>query len=467
MAEPDWGSILDAAQNGSSPSASPPEPNWGAMLDAAQGVASPEAAMANSPDFGAAIDSAQAPQQSFGLGDTWPARLAQNLYSGAKDAINLPGDWVQAAQSGQDLPNAGDRVMNMAMFGAGVNPAVRAGDFAIPGIATRGTTNAPTVGAIDSAASAGYDAFRKAGIGIDPRAVNQFGSILRQSLESSGFSESNSPQTFATIAKLEKEQPAGAMFSANDFQSARQTFQKTAQNFNAGSDQGAAGKAIGALDGFFNSVPPQGFVAGTPAEVAAARSAFADANANYAGARRAEQLDSREYKIGLQTNATNSGQNLDNKIRQSLTQLLTNPSASSGYSPGELAQMEALVNGSRAMNASRWVGNQLGGGGGLGSLLAKGTGMVAGGLLGHSLGGEGGAIGGAIAGQHIVGQVGGAAKSLENYLAQARLNDLNNTVRMRTPLGQATAPTPLPPSVAEQAPLNLLRAYFMQNPNQT
>jgi hypothetical protein len=102
------------------------------------------------PD-GFVLDSAApVPPKPFGLGDTWPARLAKSIVSG----LTLPGD----VYAGRASPDDTARVMDLATIASPVNPAVRSGDFAIPGLARRVAPEAsPAAQVAQSAENIGVD----------------------------------------------------------------------------------------------------------------------------------------------------------------------------------------------------------------------------------------------------------------------------------------------------------------------
>src|SRR5690606_18899916 len=81
--------------------------------------------------------------------------------------------------------------------------------------------------------------------------------------------------------------------------------------------------------------------------------------------------------------AANSGRNLDNTIRSKVESLLEKPKEVSGFADAELGALERVRDGGKVRNTAREIGNQLGGGGGLGSsmlgLLTGGTAAIAGG----------------------------------------------------------------------------------------
>lgn len=108
----------------------------------------------------------------------------------------------------------------------------------------------------------------------------------------------------------------------------------------------------------------QGSVLAGPADLAS--STFKDARGNYAAEARSSQLTGIADKADLNAAVTNSGLNLDNATRQRVASVLNNPKLIAGFSPEEIAALNEVARGTPTRNAIRFVGNLLGGGGGLG-----------------------------------------------------------------------------------------------------
>lgn len=106
---------------------------------------------------------AQAPPKPFGLGDTWPAKVAKEIYYGGKNLLTTPHDVYTGQQpvvgeDGHTDPMLIKRAGNMALFSSPVNPGVRSGDYAIPGMARRLAPEArPGAEVAQSAANIGVE----------------------------------------------------------------------------------------------------------------------------------------------------------------------------------------------------------------------------------------------------------------------------------------------------------------------
>jgi hypothetical protein len=184
----------------------------------------------------------------------------------------------------------------------------------------------------------------------------------------------------------------------------------------------AASQAIESLDDFVAGLPKDAVLSGDPAKVS---SIWAQARGDYAAAKRAEKIDTALEKAELQAGSAHSGQNIDNATRQKIKEILTNPKLSRGYDQTELAAMRRIVKGTFVGDVPRFLGNLLGGGGGLGMVVGTGTGAYTGAML-H--GASGAAIGA------TVPVLGYAFKKLGNAITASRVDDLSTLIRSRSPL---------------------------------
>lgn len=83
---------------------------------------------------------------------------------------------------------------------------------------------------------------------------------------------------------------------------------------------------------------------------------FKEADALYARAKRAEDVDWRVEKADRRAASTGTGGNSVNTARQNIRQILDNPKARRGYSAEELLEMERIVRGTPVANALRLGG---------------------------------------------------------------------------------------------------------------
>ena len=357
-----------------------------------------------------------------------PIDTAENVYNSVKSAVTLPGD----VYTGKVDPMSDEGIQRAVGLAGFVSPAntIGAVEMAAPKLA------APTADALRSAASTGYDAARNMGVNYSADAVSNLATALRGGLESDGIIRELAPKSFAVIDKLATP-PAGGFAPLSGLEAARRAFGNAAKDFNNPTDQLAAQRAREGLENFV-SQPDSGAVLSDPDQAAAAAKTLQDARANYGAAMRSERLYGAGGEDGVATgvadkaslsaDTANSGQNLDNAIRQRVKAILQSPKQAAGFSPEELATLNEVARGTASRNAIRYVGNWLGGGGGLASVAATGVGGFAGNMAG-------GPILGAIS-SVAAPLTGYLAKNLGNRLTSGALSAADDLVRQRSPLYQ-------------------------------
>jgi hypothetical protein len=302
----------------------------------------------------------------------------------------------------------------------------------VPGELAR-TLGAPSAQQLKAAGGAGYDAARASGLEISGDSVGTMAGDLKNSLQSEqGIIAKTAPKTFAVLDELAS--PAqGAFATIPGLEAARRGLSGIATE--GGTEGLAASHGVRKIDDFLGSLTPKDVVGGAaPAEDVAAT--LRNARANYAAAMRSNDLtgtlDRANTGILEQAQAraaaANSGQNLDNSIRQRVASLLQRPRDVAGFSDPEIEALNNIVQGSRTQNFLRETGNMFGGGGGWGRTIIGGLGGMVGAHFGGMEGAGVGAAGAASLGKGI--------KGLENALAERRLNAVDDLVRQRSPLYQ-------------------------------
>ena len=350
-----------------------------------------------------------------------------------KRAVTLPGD-VATGKTDPMSDEGISRATELATMASPVNPAVRAGERAIPGAmkAMRpGETPAPTPEALYGASEAAYTKARGMGVDYDAPSVANLASTIRSDLEGKGVLAELAPKSFSILGKLEKF-PPGAVAPYVGIEAARRSFGNAAKDFANPTEQLAAKHIIDQLDAFIAQPPAKGVVAGPAADLSKVAT---EARGNYAAAKRSDKLTGIEDAADLRAAVANSGANVDNTIRRHVASLLLNPKTRAGFSKDELSSLEEVARGTPSRNALRMVGNLLGGGGGLGAAVTSGLGAAAGGFTGGPVGA---AVGGAAS--PIIGYL---AKSMANKKTLAALQKADEKVRKRSPLfEQIQAETP-------------------------
>lgn len=377
------------------------------------------------------------------------------LLGAAKRAFMLPGD----AMAGKVDPTSEEgigRALEFAGTFSPASPGVRTGTGIIPGEKQQLRKSVPAVPSADdlfAEAGRNFDAMRDSGVDYASSAVKNTAQAVRSRLEEQGFDAEVAGKTHRILEKLSNP-PENSVASIKGLHSARKTFGKIAQNFNDPTDQAAATQAIRGLDEFIGTDDPAAVVAGAAADAAGALKA---GNANYAAASRSDALTGVERAADLRAAAANSGANTGNAIRQRIASALLKPKDASGYTPEELAALEKIVTGTPAQNATRYVGNLLGGGGGLGQMLTAAVGAATGGAAG-------GSAGAAVGAAAPLG-IGAVSKGISNALTRRALRAVDESTRARSPLYEkmkAEAPLEV---VRQRRTEALIRALLMSEPS--
>lgn len=353
--------------------------------------------------------------------------MAESAWEGLKDFAALPVD----VYTGKEQPDNVRRNLNFATMATPINPAVRGGGKVFQ---TRPNdpvpVPAPSAATLKSTADAQIQAVRNMDVLYKPDAVARTMGELQVALEKEGFRTAQAPKTFNELARLQAP-PSGSVMQLADLHSARRAFQNTAKD---PAEAAAASKAIEAIDKFIAAAHPETVISGDARAVA---KMFEDFKGNYAAYKRSEDLTARKTKAELRADAANSGQNIGNTVRGRLADILTQVKAGRGYSAEDKALIAQAVKGDFGTNAARYMGNLLGGGGGLGQAVIAGGG---GALVGNALDGSpySGALGGALA-----TALGGAAlRSRANSGTLAAVGKIDEATRSRAPL--AAAPPNMP-----------------------
>ena len=280
----------------------------------------------------------------------------------------------------------------------------------------------PTADALHAAASASYEAAKDLGIHYSSPHVAAMAGDVQNGLNLDGSLAPVAPQTHAFLDQLQAIPQGNSTVPFVSLETARRVFGKISQNPGNSTDARAASIAEGAIDQFYSNPPPGAVVAGPGAD---ATRILADARGNAAAGFRSDTLNGIEYAAGQRAAAADSGQNAGNAIRSRIASLLIKGGGTNGFTPGEVAALEGVNNGSASANFTRFPGNMLGGGGGASATHAA----LTGGLAGYELGGGTGAALGA-----TTPLVGLAAKAVSNNLTKNALTAADEMVRSRSPL---------------------------------
>ncbi len=391
--------------------------------------------------------------QSSRMGVMWPVRHDKDgmhldwnagLPGVMKRALTLPGEVVRG-ETDINTPEGFGRVMEMATAITPANPAMMAGSKAIPGVAQAMKSvprRIPTQQELLKAGAAQMKSARIMGVDYKGSAVMKMVKEIQDDLVKEGFADvpavaGDTHRILNTILNPPNPGPGGqVLFDITNLRALRKSLQKLAGNYGllAGENRSAATRSLRKLDAFIEKADPASVLAGPASK---AGKAWAEGRANYAAGKRSQTLTGKEWDADLRAAAANSGQNIGNSLRQKIAGLILKEKDVRGFSPIEKGMMERIVRGSKTANRTRNAGNYLGGGGGLGALMTSGAGAGVGYLSGA---GPAGAVAGAMAGP----VVGGALKQASAGMTRGALHNLDDIVRMRSPLyrGQPQMMTP-------------------------
>ena len=357
-------------------------------------------------------------------------RLLEGIYDGVKSAVTAPyrastGELPMRGPDGRTSMEAIGEGFNFAGLASPVTPELRSGGYIIPG-ERRGNfspakVETPTAAELKLAGNNGYESLR----GIDARYTSQsiadMAGDLEVKLQKQGFNEKTAPDTISTLRELQSP-PEGGFATASDLETIRQTFSKIGEDFSNPRDRTAGKDARGAIDTFFASPPPGSVVPGTEEAAAQAGKLAADARANYAAGKRSGRLTDTITYAEDRAGATNSGQNL----RQRAADILKNEKLRSGFTEDELASIREVARGTPTVNAARFIGKVLGGGGGLGMNLTAATGGT---LAAVGTGNPWMAMAGA-----VPAVTGASSNTIANILAKQAFEGVEKATRQRSPL---------------------------------
>lgn len=378
-------------------------------------------------------------------------------------AFKAPGDVWQGNLDPRS-PEANQRALTLATMANPINPAMRAGDFAIPGVMKNlkpATPKAPTADALKNAASSGYDAANATGAAYPGEAVGAVAKDTVNSLNNDGILAELAPQTHAVLNKLSNP-PDGSTVTISSLDAARKALGRIGGNFTNPTEQEAARRGVASIDKFIQDAGAPAPMAGSAAPTGAgaidgagaagslavptaeseAARLIREARGNAAAAFRSDRITGAEDAAELRAAAANSGQNIGNSLRQRLASLLLNPKQIRGFASDEIDAIRQVVEGTATSNTLRKVGNMFGGGGGIGHTLVGALGAVAGGSVGG--------VEGAAAGAAALPLMGSAARSSYNSLVGRQLTAADNLIRTRSPLYQQMQRAT--PNVAQGSP---------------
>ena len=386
------------------------------------------------------------------------ARLAANL--GGRALARGIGYGVEGAGIGA-LQGAGntysgkplDYITNAATGGLMGGVLGGAGGAAFgPAGGMRSTAQAPSAAQQGAARDIAYDTLRANPAQYTPssfaqRADEATRALRRENYYNAPAAEGGSPRTFNTVEQMRLPPTAvnPATGAATHITPADiDVVRKGVTGDRLPATEYGAGRIVRRnIDDFLQNPPPGSVVPGHQANAALAAHQSRMAHELHAGTKRTEVLEEMIRNSERTAGATHAGLNLCNELQKTIRSGLKekagdSPFSKAGYNDAEMAALDYFSRGQGAI--SRGLGyadKYLGGGGGLGALVAGGVGSE---YLG----------GGAATGLGVTG-AGLALRALGNRRAARDINELRDLISQRNPLYQqraANAPLAPPPGGA-------------------
>lgn len=332
-------------------------------------------------------------------------------------------------------------VASGALFGAGNSEGdltQRASDAAVGGalsgalggaiagigraVAGKAPSAAPSIGELKAAAKQGYQSAAVKELEVAPQAISNAATGIRARLDAEGFDEIIATKAHGILKRLESV-PDGAKLTGQNLHSIQKTLGKAAGSMDP-QEKAAASMALRELNDVLENLPAGAVLRGSADDFT---NTMREANANYARAMQASNIDKKIVTAETRAAAANSGMNVANTIRQRMADVKLNPKQSRGMHPDDIAAAGQIAEGTTTGNLIRKAGNMMGGGGGVRSLVA---GAIGGGAA--YAGDSNPALGFALP------ALGMAMRGVGNRMTLNQAHKLSEAIRTRAPLASAT-----------------------------
>ena len=287
-----------------------------------------------------------------------------------------------------------------------------------PNLKPVGVVKQPETADFFDAADNHYANMRGFGVEIHPNAMNQVADNITTELMAEGYRPRNAPKVFDAVEELRN--PAGQNHEISDIDSVRKVLGKARLD---PSERDAARRAVGHIDDYLANLGnnPQDVVV-NPHFAGRVGEEATSARANYAVAKRSEDIDEALEKAQRQAGRAGAGGNINNAIRQQLSSLRNNRKKMAGWNDDEKAELDAVIHGSASANAARQAG-KFAPHGIVSTVMSAGTGhMIAPGF-----------------GEIAVPAGGWIAKKIGDRMTRLSAERLQNVIKARSPLGRQTS----------------------------
>jgi len=386
-----------------------------------------------------------------------------------KRAFTLPGDvytgkvQMNDPTTGRTSDEAIQRSMEAATVFSPSSPGLRAGEGVMAAPMAAPKPLPPTAEQLIARGSAQVNKARDINVFYKDGMAKNLGGVFLKQLYDEGFDDSNASGVVGALVKRLKNKEGPIDY--RELMSLKNALQKQRMRVNPDgsptADKAAAEWVLERLYKVIESPDPRLLAPGQSMDDAARVARLnADFRANYAAGKRSNTLTGKLEDAQLSADVAASGMNTDNRIRQLAAKFLYNNSQgsklSAGMSKEELDAIRTVAEGTASRNTLRYVGNLLGGGGGLGAGVMGGMAGYMGGLLGP--------VGGVALGVGVPA-VGAGARKAAGKLSEKAMRNADALIRSRSPLYQEMLLNARPaqlPSVA--VPSGLLRGGVMAAP---
>lgn len=218
----------------------------------------------------------------------------------------------------------------------------------------------PQLDEIRTAAKAAYDKADEAGVIFNPQGIQRLSSEVKGKLTDFGYDPALQPRIKAVLSRLDDLSEGNVTLKGMD------TLRKVANNARMSmdpSEQMIGGRVIESLDDFIENVKPGEVLAGDATKGSAA---LKEARELWSRVRKTETVEKALEGAKLDTSASGSGGNIDNRTRQVLKPILKK---TKGLKPDEKAALEKVIKGTPTQNALRLAGKLSPSGNGLMTML--------------------------------------------------------------------------------------------------
>jgi hypothetical protein len=376
------------------------------------------------------------------------ARLAARYGGGLLARAGAYGGTGAVAGAAQGAGNTYSENPSDYLANAGIGAAISAPLGAAGGAAfARGPRVSravvPDQNELFAAKNAGYDALGNSGARYEGPALARRADDIERQLFADRYHPRDSPGTWRSIEEGRGASAPGgppnlgygAIVDPGNIDFIVKGLNRIPQTAERATDRDSARIAKRAFNDFIENPPPGAVLPGTERAAAQASTLARSARGNNAAYRRVQAMDELVDNATNTTGATASGLNLQNELRKGVRTFVKSkagesPASKQGFTRDEIARLTQFTRPGMLDSTMRWSDRLLGGGGGLGALVAGGT-IGASGIGGSVFKDD--PVGGMMAGGAAVG-TGLALRMIGNRRANANINEIRDMIARRSPL---------------------------------